>query len=67
MESASNELEAKIKMKTFELYRRDSRNIDIVTYDELYERAQFIVEGNANQESEENPDFDDFITDDLPF
>lgn len=33
----------KIKRKTFELYRRDSRNIEIITYDELYERAKFIV------------------------
>jgi hypothetical protein len=33
----------KIKRKTFELYRRDSRNIEVVTYDELYERAKFIV------------------------
>lgn len=35
--------EQKIKTKTFELFRRDSRNIDILTYDELYERAKFIV------------------------
>ena len=34
-----------IKEKTFELFRRDSRNIDIITYDELYERAKFIVTG----------------------
>lgn len=33
----------KIKEKTFELFRRDSRNIEIMTYDELYERAYFIV------------------------
>ncbi len=33
----------RIKEKTFELFRRDSRNIDIITYDELYERASFIV------------------------
>jgi len=33
----------RIKEKTFELFRRDSRNIDIVTFDELYERASFIV------------------------
>lgn len=33
-----------IKRKTFELFRRDSRNIEIITYDELYERARFIVE-----------------------
>lgn len=32
-----------IKMKTLELYRRDSRNIEIITYDELYRRAYFIV------------------------
>lgn len=33
----------KIKRKTFELYRRDSRNIEILTYDELYDRASFII------------------------
>ncbi len=32
-----------IKLKTFELFRRDSRNIEILTYDELYDRAYFIV------------------------
>lgn len=35
-----------IKRKTFELYRRDSRNIEIITYDELFERAKFIVEND---------------------
>lgn len=39
--------EKKIKLKTFELFRRDSRNIEIITYDELYERAKFIVEHNS--------------------
>lgn len=32
-----------IKAKTFELFRRDSRNVEILTYDELFERASFIV------------------------
>jgi hypothetical protein len=32
-----------IKLKTFELYRRNSRNIDIVTYNELFERAYYVV------------------------
>lgn len=32
-----------IKAKTFELYRRNSRNIEILTYSELYERAFFVV------------------------
>lgn len=33
----------KIKAKTFELYRRNMRNIEIITYDELFDRANFIV------------------------
>lgn len=37
------ERERAIKLRTFELFRRDSRNIEIITYSELYERAQFIV------------------------
>lgn len=32
-----------IKRKTFELFRRDSRNLEIVTYDELFKRANFII------------------------
>jgi len=32
-----------IKQKTFELFRRDSRNVEILTYDELYERAYYIT------------------------
>ena len=32
-----------IKSETFERYRRNSRNIDIITYDELFERAYHIV------------------------
>jgi hypothetical protein len=40
-----------VKEKTFELFRRDSRNIDIITYDELYERATFIVEGQIKNRS----------------
>jgi Domain of unknown function (DUF4263) len=38
----------RIKAKTFELFRRDSRNIEIITYDELYERAEFIVKNSGN-------------------
>jgi hypothetical protein len=33
----------RIKQETFELFRRDSRNIEIITYDELFERASYIV------------------------
>lgn len=35
--------EKEIKQDTFELFRRGSRNVEIVTYDELFERANFIV------------------------
>lgn len=49
LETSLNDLEKKIKKKTFELFRRDSRNVDIITYDELYERARFIVQGNVNK------------------
>lgn len=38
-----------IKKKTFELYRRNLRNIDIVTYDELLARALFIVNNNNKE------------------
>ena len=43
MFTGSNEKETEIKKKTFELFRRDSRNTEILTYDQLYERAYFIV------------------------
>ncbi len=33
-----------IKARTFELFRRDSRNVEIFTFDELLNRAKFIVE-----------------------
>lgn len=42
----------KIKEKTFELFRRDSRNVEIITYDELYERATFIVESGRKNNSQ---------------
>tara|TARA_R110001592_G_scaffold356278_1_gene657762 strand:- start:15779 stop:16972 length:1194 start_codon:yes stop_codon:yes gene_type:complete len=42
-EIEGNPRDFEIKQKTFELYRRDSRNVEILTYDELYERAYYIV------------------------
>lgn len=41
-ESSDSYQVKEIKKKTFELYRRDSRNIEILTYDELYKRASYI-------------------------
>ncbi|MBK6340391.1 MAG: hypothetical protein IPF63_12640 [Bacteroidetes bacterium] len=45
LENSSNTLEKEIKKKTLELFRMDSRNVEILTFDELYERACFIAEG----------------------
>jgi hypothetical protein len=38
----------KTKSKTLELYRRNLKNVDIITYDELFERAKYIVNENAS-------------------
>ncbi len=35
--------DASIKLDTFELFRRNTRAIEIVTFDELLDRAQFII------------------------
>ncbi len=64
LEASLNPLEKEIKKKTFELYRRDSRNVEIITYDELYDRAKFIVEGNKDNNQELLADIE---FEDLPF
>lgn len=60
LNNASSTQEREIKRKTFELFRRDSRNIEILTFDELYERACYIAEGKRE------PDFME-EDEDLPF
>lgn len=40
-----NNKESVIKANTIELYRRNMRNIEIIFFDELLERAKFIVKG----------------------
>lgn len=74
LDKANSTRERDIKMQTFELYRRNSRNVEIITYDELYERARFIVESHERDsltdlqhlDREENiEEMDDY--DDLPF
>lgn len=43
LQSCNNSAKTKeIKKKTFELFRRDSRNVEILTFDELYNRAVHI-------------------------
>jgi hypothetical protein len=53
-----------IKRKTFELFRRDSRNIDIITYDELLDRSRYIVNKQIDNKDLEK---DVIFEDDLPF
>lgn len=65
IEESKNTLEKEIKKKTLELFRRDSRNVEILTYDELYERAHFIAEGEKANKQTNN--IIDEETDDLPF
>jgi hypothetical protein len=40
---SGNQRDATIMRDTFELFRRETRSIDIVTFDELLERARFIT------------------------
>lgn len=61
LEESSNPLEYEIKKKTFELFRNDSRNIEIITYDELYDRAKFIVDGERKDNTTGNQ------VDNIPF
>jgi len=41
--NTNNIREREIKQDTFELFRRDSRNLEIITFDELFERASYII------------------------
>ncbi|MDE3021827.1 MAG: DUF4263 domain-containing protein [Pseudomonadota bacterium] len=38
----------KDKLRSFELYRKNTSNPEIITFDELYERAKFIVQHNQS-------------------
>lgn len=65
LDEANSTFERDIKKRTFELFRRDSRNVEILTFDELYERATFIVEGKYSKPDEII--IDDSDLEDLPF
>jgi len=38
----------KDKLRSFELLRKNTSNPEIITFDELYERAKFIVQHNQS-------------------
>lgn len=42
-EANGNDRDAQLKSDTFELFRRDTRSMDIMTFDELIQRARFIT------------------------
>lgn len=79
IENSTTTKEKDIKRKTLELFRREGRSVEILTYDELFERAQFIALGqkentniNGQGENLNNPtnsgDSEFSIEeDDLPF
>ena len=57
-----------IKRKTFELFRRNLRNIEIFTFDEMLDRARFIVrERNNFLEPETSSKIDFSIPDEFSF
>ena len=58
------------KYSSFELFRKNIFNPDIITFDELYERARYIVQNNEENQihpSYENASEEAEPVDDLPF
>ena len=60
----TNQLDTFDKRNSFERFRRELHNPDIITYDELYERAKYIVEGD-NKKVVPDESFIDY--DEVPF
>ena len=55
----NDDIDNQTKSRTFELYRRNNRNVEIITYDELFERAYHIVMAEKiPQDWFENESFD---------
>jgi hypothetical protein len=59
----TNQLNSFEKRNSFELYRQNVHNPEIITFDELLERAKFIV-GDSNIEMIDLDNSDDY---ELPF
>ena len=57
---STSELDSWSKRNSFERYRRELHNPEIITYDELFERAKFIVDGELYEQQTLNDD-------DIPF
>lgn len=71
----TSELDSTDKKRSFELFRKGLNQVDIITYDELLQRAHFIVGKNEPENSSEeltravkgNSSSTDFDYTDLPF
>jgi len=66
----TNQLTDASKRNTFELFRRNIANPEILTFDELYERARFIVESTKQDSEPTTGDSENDVPlsdDDIPF
>ena len=63
----SEELDTDDKKKSFELFRRNIHNPEIITYDELLARAKYIVGKNPQESQNFNYNNEESEIDDLPF
>jgi len=66
----TNQLDEVSKRNTFELFRRNVVNPEIITFDEIYERAKFIVDStneNCAEELDATDEMNAFSDDDIPF
>ncbi len=63
----TSELDNEDKIRSFELYRRNLRNPEIITYDELFARAKFVAKYDEYKGFDQIEPEDSFDIDDLPF
>ncbi len=49
-----DQLDGLSKRRTFELYRRNTSNPEIITFDELYARANYIVDNGILESAPQN-------------
>lgn len=64
----TSQLDNREKRQTFEAFRRNIQNPEILTFDELYERAKFICsKKNSDVETKDQSDYDNEPVDDLSF
>lgn len=61
-----SQLDIRSKRETFQRLRRSIHGIDILTFDELLNRAEFIVEEKI-EENNTKPKKEDVLPDDIPF